>query len=167
VDSDKTDPKPLTIREIFPVKQIPMANATFVQDYKSLNKRCDYAATGAMAAALLRANCQGVVRSTFVTRNKKIGVTTGVVAMPTKLAAIRTSKAGDPAHLEWFRVMPGKRTQALRNGGGHAASTTYGRYIIYAYVQYLDGTTAKPDDPALTQVAKDFIGYLNEPLKAR
>jgi hypothetical protein len=63
--------------------------------------------------------------------------------------------------------MPGKRTKALLNGGGHAASTTYGRYIIYAYVQYLDGTTATPDDPALTQVAKDFIGYLNEPLKAR
>jgi hypothetical protein len=167
VDSDKTDPKPLTISEIFPLTRIPLSNALFVQDYKSLNRRCEYAASGAMATALLKAKCQGVVRSTFITRNKKIGVTTGVVAMPTKSAAIRTSKAGDPARLEWFRAMPGRRTQALLDGGGHAASTTYGRYIIYAYVQYLDGTEAKPDDPALIQVAKAFIGYVNEPLKAR
>ncbi|MEO5874301.1 MAG: hypothetical protein ABIS86_12730 [Streptosporangiaceae bacterium] len=167
IDDYRTDPKPLTIREIFPVKRVQLSNSLFLQDYKSLNKRCDYAASGAMAAALVRAKCQGVVRGTFVTRNKKVGVTAGVVAMPTKAAAIRTSKAGDPANLAWFKGMPGKRTQALVDGGGHAGSTTYGRYIIYAYVQYLDGTEAKPDDPALIQVAKDFIGYLNGPLKAR
>ena len=168
MDSAKTDPKPLTMGEIFPSKRLRLDGRDFVQDRKSLNLRCDYAAGGAMARLLVKQKCQGLVRSTYITGNKKIGVTVGVVAMPTKMVALAGRKAGTPARRgEWFTPLPGKNSKAVTRPGGHAALDTYGRYVLYAYAQYLDGTKPAKRPEELAAAARSFLAYVGEPLTKR
>ncbi|WP_157963990.1 hypothetical protein [Actinocorallia populi] len=168
VDSAKTDPRPLTMEEIFPSKKIQLDGRDFVLDRKSLNLRCDYAAGGAMAKALVKQKCQGLVRSTYVTGNKKIGVTVGVVAMPTKKVALAIRRTGTPVRKgNWFTALPGKNSKAITRTGGHTALDTYGRYVLYAYAQYLDGTKPAKRPEELAAAARSFLGYVSEPLRKR
>jgi len=168
VDNAKTDPKPLSVREIFPSKRIRLDGREFVLDRKSLNLRCDYAANGAMARMLVKQKCQGLVRSTYVTGDGRIGVTVGVVAMPTKKIALAVQRSGTPARKgNWFTALPGKRSKAVTRTGGHTALNTYGRYILYAYAQYLDDTKPAKQPKPLSDTTAAFLAYVNEPLKKR
>lgn len=168
VDNAKTDPKPLSVREIFPSKRIRLDGREFVLDRKSLNLRCDYAANGAMARMLVKQKCQGLVRSTYVTGDGRIGVTVGVVAMPTKKIALAIQRNGTPARKgNWFTALPGKRSKAVTRTGGHTALNTYGRYILYAYAQYLDDTKPAKQPKPLSDTTAAFLAYVNEPLKKR
>ncbi|GAB2815831.1 hypothetical protein GCM10022221_12150 [Actinocorallia aurea] len=168
VDTADTDPEPLTMGEVFPTRKVTLDGRDYALDRKSLNLRCDYAAAGAMAKSLIRNDCQMVVRSTFVSGNGKTGITVGVVAMPTKRVAITVQKGGSPARKgEWFTGLPGKRTKQLGASGGYAASTTYGRYILYVYVRHLEGRKPAKADLAFAKVATAFIGYVGAPLHER
>ncbi|GAA2725367.1 hypothetical protein GCM10010439_25230 [Actinocorallia aurantiaca] len=168
VDSAKTDPEPLTLSEIFPAKKLRLGGRDFVMDRKSLNLRCDYAANGSMARTLVKQKCQGLVRATYLTADKKIGVTVGVVAMPAKKVALAVQKSGTPLRKgNWFVALPGKNSKALAKTGGHPALDTYGRYVLYAYAQYLDGTKPAKQPKELGQAARSLIAYVNEPLKKR
>jgi len=168
VDSAKTDPEPLTLSEVFPVKKLRLDGREFVMDRKSLNLRCDYAANGAMAKSLVKQKCQGLVRATYITADKKIGVTVGVVAMPAKKVALAIQKTGTPVRKgNWFVALPGKNSKALSKTGGHPVLETYGRYVLYAYSQYLDGTKPAKQPKELGQAARSLIAYVNEPLKKR
>lgn len=168
VDSAKTDPEPLTLSEVFPVKKLRLDGRDFVMDRKSLNLRCDYAANGVMARTLVKQKCQGLVRATYITADKKIGVTVGVVAMPSKKVATAVQKTGTPVRKgNWFVALAGKNSKALSKTGGHPVLETYGRYVLYAYAQYLDGTKPAKQPKELGQSARSLIAYVNEPLKKR
>jgi len=120
-----------------------------------------------MIEALERGNCRSVVRATYVNRVGTIAVTAGVAVMPTRKAALAAHRAGDPAAYEWFRGMPGERSPDIDRAGGHAAGTVRGRYIVYAYATYADGTTPKPGDRLLKQIAEEFIAYGLRPIDKR
>ncbi|MDX6738244.1 hypothetical protein [Actinocorallia sp. A-T 12471] len=168
VDSVDTDPEALTLEEVFPDRRITLEGRTYAVDRKSLNLRCDYAAAGGMSRALIKNDCQMVVRSTFVSGNGRTGVTVGVVAMPSKRVAINVQKAGSPARKgNWFIGLPGKRTKQIGDSGGFAASTTYGRYILYVYVRHLEGRKPAKADQTYPKLASAFITYVNAPLRQR
>ncbi|MCD0450309.1 hypothetical protein LO762_14070 [Actinocorallia sp. API 0066] len=168
VDAAATDPRPLSVSEIFPERRITLDGRIFTADRRSLNLRCDYAATGAMSRALIRNDCQAVVRTTFVSDDGRTGVTVGVVAMPTKRIAITVQKSGSPPRRgQWFVGLPGKRTKAISEPGGYAAATTYGRYILYVYVRQLEGRKPAKGDRTQARLGTAFIGYVSAPLRQR
>jgi hypothetical protein len=167
IDSEKTDPRPLALVEVFPTKEVQLAERFFVQDRTSVNHQCGLAARGAMINALQRGNCRSVVRATYVNRLETIAVTAGVAVMPSHRAALAANEAGDPAAYEWFRAMPGERSPDIDRAGGHAAGTVRGRYIVYAYATYADGTKPEPGDPTLKKIADEFIGYGLRPIDKR
>ncbi|MGI8328566.1 hypothetical protein ACRYCC_01305 [Actinomadura scrupuli] len=167
IDSEKTDPKALALTEVFPSAKLALGGRTYVQDRTSVNHRCALAARGAMAKALQQGRCSSVVRATYVDSTKKYAVTTGIAVLPTRVTAVTVSKAGDPSRYEWFRGLQGKVATKIDQAGGWAASTVRGRYIVYAYAQYADGTKPQPDDAALKALSRQFIGYAVRPINKR
>jgi hypothetical protein len=166
IDSEQTDPRPLSLSEVFPATKIMLGGRPYKQDKTSVNRQCALAARGPMAAALQSGGCRGVVRATFVD-GKKYAVTTGVAIMPTRSAAVAASKAGDPSRYEWFRGMRGKVAKDMDKAGGYASSTVRGRYIIYSYAQYADGAPPQATDPALKNLTRQFIAYAVRPIDVR
>jgi hypothetical protein len=167
IDSEKTDPKALALTEVFPSAKLALGGRNYVQDRTSVNHRCALAARGSMAKALQQGHCSSVVRATYVDSSKKYAVTTGVAVLPTRVTAVTASRAGDPSRYEWFRGLQGKVATKIDQAGGWAASTVRGRYIVYAYAQYADGTKPQPDDAALKTLSRQFIGYAVRPINKR
>ncbi|XRQ06134.1 hypothetical protein ACN3XK_57880 [Actinomadura welshii] len=167
IDNEKTDREPLAFRDVFPTETIALGGRTYTRDRWSLNRDASYAARGSMLAALERENCRKIIRATFIDRRTSLAVTSGIAVMPTKDAALRISRAGDPAAYEWFRGMGGKHTPNLDKAGGYAAATVRGRYVAYAYVQWANGKEARPGDPVIKQAAQRFLDYDLRPIVQR
>jgi hypothetical protein len=167
IDNEKTDPRPLRLTDVFPGRPLPLGGRVYVQDMTSINHDCALVARGAMAAALVRGHCRGVVRATYVDTTKRVAVTAGVVAMPTRTLAIAARRAGDPTQYEWFRGMVGKVAKNIDQAGGYAASTVRGRYIIYSYATYLDGNDSGAGVSLLATVGRQFVAYAVRPIERR
>ncbi|GAA1853311.1 hypothetical protein [Actinomadura bangladeshensis] len=167
IADEKTDPKDLAFRDVFPAKEIKLGGRTYLRDRWSLNRDLKYAARGAMLTTLEREQCRKIIRATFIDRESGLAVTSGIAVMPTKAAATTVSKAGDPARYEWFRGMAGKRSPDIDRAGGYAAATVRGRYVAYAYVQWANGKKAEPGDPLIKQAAQQFLDYDLRPIEAR
>ncbi|REE98156.1 hypothetical protein [Thermomonospora umbrina] len=167
INSERTDTRPLALVEVFPARDLGLGARFYAQDMSSVNHQCSLTARGAMITALDRGKCRSVVRATYVNRAKTIAVTAGVAVMPNHQAALAASRAGRPGRYEWFRGMPGKRSPDIDRAGGHAAGTVRGRYIVYAYATYADGTIPKPGDDTLKEVAEQFVGYGLRPIDRR
>ncbi|MGH3392114.1 MAG: hypothetical protein ACRDOO_24840 [Actinomadura sp.] len=166
IDHERTDPRPLSLREVFPTGRIVVGGHMYKRDMTSVNRQCELTARGAMAAALERGRCRGVLRATFAD-GTKYAVTTGIAIMPTRTAAVAASRSGDPSRYEWFRGMRGEIATRIDQAGGYASSTVRGRYIIYAYAQYTDGTRPRAADPTLKALADQFVGYTVRPIDQR
>ncbi|NEA24165.1 hypothetical protein G3I70_16945, partial [Actinomadura bangladeshensis] len=167
IADEKTDPKDLAFRDVFPAKEIKLGGRTYLRDRWSLNRDLKYAARGAMLTTLEREQCRKIIRATFIDRESGLAVTSGIAVMPTKAAATTVSKAGDPAGYEWFRGMAGKHSPDIDRAGGYAAATVRGRYVAYAYVQWANGKKAEPGDPLIKQAAQQFLDYDLRPIEAR
>lgn len=167
IDHERTDREPLAFQDVFPTKTIRLGGRTYTRDRWSLNRDASYAARGSMLRALERERCRKIIRATFIDRSSSLAVTSGIAVMPTKEAALRVSRAGDPSRYEWFRGMGGKRAPDLDRAGGYAAATVRGRYVAYAYVQWADGRPARPGDPVIKQAAKRFLDYDLRPIVDR
>jgi hypothetical protein len=166
IDDERTDPRPLTLREVFPSSRVILDGHRYQRDMTAVNHQCELTARSAMAAALERARCRGVLRATFV-QGTRYAVTTGVAIMPNRGAAMTANRAGDPSRYEWFRGMSGRVATGIDQAGGYAASTVRGRYIIYAYAQYADGTRPRVADPTLRALANQFVAYTVRPIDQR
>jgi hypothetical protein len=164
IDNEKTDRRPLKLSEVFPGRPLSLGGRTYQQDKTSVNHQCSLVARGAMAQALVRGHCRGVVRATYVDTKKRLAVTAGVVAMPTRKLALAARKAGDPSQYEWFRGMPGKVAKDIDQAGGYAASTVRGRYIIYSYTTYLGDSAG---EKLLATVGKQFVAFAVRPIERR
>jgi hypothetical protein len=167
IDNEKTDRAPLRLTDVFPVRPLALGGRVYRQDKTSVNHDCTLVARGAMAEALVRGHCRGVVRATYVDAKKRLAVTAGVVAMPTRALALAARRAGDPSRYEWFRGMPGTVARNIDAAGGYAASTVRGRYIIYSYTTYLDGHDAGTGDTLLAAVGRQFVSYAVRPIERR
>jgi hypothetical protein len=167
IADERTDPKDLAFRDVFPAKEIKLGGRTYLRDRWSLNRDLKYAARGAMLTTLEREQCRKIIRATFIDRESGLAVTSGIAVMPTKAAATTVSKSGDPARYEWFRGMAGKHSPDIDRAGGYAAATVRGRYVAYAYVQWANGKKAEPGDPLIKRAAQQFLDYDLRPIVAR
>ncbi|WP_026415298.1 hypothetical protein [Actinomadura oligospora] len=167
INSEKSDPKPLALTEVFPAPTIQLAGRTFQRDRSSVNHQCGLTARGSMAQALAHDGCRAVVRVTFVSGDKKFAVTSGVAVLPNHDAALKVSRAGNPGKYEWFRGLTGPHAPDIDGTGGYAAATVRGRYVAYAYATYTDGTRITPQDTQIKGLAQQFLDYGTQALDAR
>lgn len=167
IRDEKSDPKPLTIGEVFPSHRIRLAGRTFVMTKSVINDHCSLAANRPFADELTRQHCRRIVRATFVSTDKKVAVTAGVAVMPTDAAASAVLKVQDPAHYRWFRGLTAPGAPKIDHAGGYASSTRRGRYIPYAYATYVSGHKYAKGDKILKPLAGDFRVYATRPIDRR
>lgn len=167
IRDEKTDPKALTIGEVFPDKTVTVAGIKFVLAKTVINDHCSLAANGPFATELTREHCRRVVRATFVSADKKLAVTTGIAVMPTDAAARAVLEVQDPSHYKWFRGMKATGAPKIDQAGGYAASTLRGRYIGYAYATYADGHKPTAKDTTLKKVGTAFRDSTIRPIERR
>jgi len=173
IDSVATDPKPITRAEIFPAGHITTDGRQFVRVASAVNHDCALSARGAFATALMAGNCERVVRATYVDGAKRIVVTAGVAALPTKAAAERVNRAKRLKRNVWFAGLagkPGSGAQLISVTGGYAYGFVDGRYIVFAYATYTNGHTPTGKaalDHVVAAVSRSFALLARQPITAR
>ncbi|MCM0678121.1 hypothetical protein NCC78_26085, partial [Micromonospora phytophila] len=163
LDSRDTDQAPLTSRELFPGKQLVVADGQ--PAYRVLKTQssgsCPVAVTGEVADLLVRLGCNQVVRATLRTPDGDHLVTTGLFNLTDRASAERAR--------ERIRQMLDERQGRFRGmaaGDGSEAITTAparvgwqvrGHYLAYAVVARTDGATIRAGDTKVREILFDMI----------
>ncbi|MFV2115010.1 hypothetical protein ACFHW0_22070 [Micromonospora sp. LOL_025] len=163
LDSRDTDQAPLTARELFPGKQLVVADGE--PAYKVLKSQssasCAVAATGEVADLLVRLGCTQVVRATLRTPDGGHLVTTGLFNLTDRANAER---ARDRIRLLLderegrFRGMAADEdSAAIATAPARVGWQVRGHYLAYAVVARSDGETIRSGDTKAREILFDMI----------
>ncbi|MEU7999139.1 hypothetical protein AB0B83_27995 [Micromonospora sp. NPDC049060] len=163
LDSRDTDQAPLTAKELFPGKQLVVADGE--PAYKVLKSQssaaCAVAATGEVADLLVRLGCTQVVRATLRTPDGGHLVTTGLFNLTDRANAER---ARDRIRLLLderegrFRGMAADEdSAAIATAPARVGWQVRGHYLAYAVVTRSDGETIRSGDTKAREILFDMI----------
>ncbi|MGW4498435.1 hypothetical protein ACWENR_07430 [Micromonospora sp. NPDC004336] len=163
LDSRDTDQAPLTAKEVFPGKQLVVADGQ--PAYRVLKTHssasCAVAATGEVADLLVRLGCNQVVRATLRTPDGDLLVTTGLFNLTDRNSAER---ARDRIRLMLderqgrFRGMAADDdSEAVATAPARVGWQVRGHYLAYAVVARADGGAIRSGDTKAREVLFDMI----------
>ncbi|MFB9253811.1 hypothetical protein ACFFWE_36770 [Sphaerisporangium melleum] len=170
LDSAKTDPGQITLKDAFARRRITIGGRTYVRAKVDITPRCDKVAVGGFATALKRQKCTRVLRATYVDGKRRYAVTTGIAVFPTKQAAVAADRRKDLAKTVWFRGLagsPGSGTDKADISGGYAAGLVWGRYIVFSFATYSDGHTPSGQEKDLGPVSGAFRDHTARVIEKR
>jgi hypothetical protein len=166
------DPKPLTPAELYPPA---FANEQDKTSYTLVSTKTDTKCQNAViGAALIKAlqagKCTQVVRGSYVSGDKKIMGTIGVINLSTTNEAHYAGKVvGQNDFIAPLTSKTGVASK-LGNGTGVVEAEFKGHYLILTWSEFVNGTkpTTKPQDSALEQFSNDLVeGTANIDLSQR
>lgn len=163
LDSRDTDQAPLTAREVFPGKELKLADGQ--PPYQVLKTHssgsCAVAATGEVADMLVRLGCNQVVRATLRTPDGDHLVTTGLFNLTDKASAERTRERVrqllDERQGRFRGLTAGDDTNVLGTAPARVGWQVRGHYLAYALVVRTDGAAVKAGDPRIREIMYDVI----------
>ncbi|WP_203885767.1 hypothetical protein [Planotetraspora kaengkrachanensis] len=170
LDSQKTDPRKMSLTEAFPVSRVTVGGRAYRRVKVGSTDTCGQAAGGAFAVALQKQKCSRVLRATYVDSKKQFAVTTGIAVLPTKQAALTVDQSKNLGGNQWFRGLDGTAetsTDRVTISGGYAAGMVWGRYIVFSYATYADGHTPDLKDKSLGPVSSAFRDHTAQVLEKR
>ncbi|WP_219467716.1 hypothetical protein [Nonomuraea rhizosphaerae] len=153
----KTDPDPLTVKELFGAKKVTVSGRSYTMTITSKVKKCSDGVVGEkITKALKSGKCTQVVRASFRDKDGKVFGTIGVANLSSSKNATKVSKAGSKT--DYVKPLPGKDsvTKTLGTGTGGTQISTHGHYAVMIWFGNKDGT--KPDKKGqakLTQAMDD------------
>ncbi|MGK5523244.1 hypothetical protein ACSNN9_28355, partial [Micromonospora sp. URMC 107] len=163
LDSRETDQAPLTAKELFPGKQLVVADGE--PAYRVLKSQssasCAVAATGEVADLLVRLGCTQVVRATLQTPDGDHLVTTGLFNL--------TDRANAERARDRIRLLLDEREGRFRGMAADADSAAIataparvgwqvrGHYLAFAVVVRSDGETIRSGDTKAREILFDMI----------
>jgi hypothetical protein len=156
LDSARTDPRKLTLKEAFPQRRVVINGRTYQRVKADITAKCGEFAVGTFATALKRQKCSRVLRATYVDVRRKYAITTGVAVFPTKEAAVAADRKKNLAKTTWFRGLAGPAGSGADKAdisGGYAAGLVWGRYIVFSFATYSDGHTPTKQEKDLGPVS--------------
>jgi hypothetical protein len=152
--SRTTDPKPLTLNEIFKARSFKSGGRRYVMTARRAERKCSPPTHGtSFRKALAKGGCTQVLRATF--SNGKLVGTIGVINLRTQTAADSvqvTSRQKDA----FILALPGTgTTKKIGQGLSLTTAEVNGHYLIMSWVQYPTGKKiAKSDYSAVTAFVK-------------
>ncbi|MET8142937.1 hypothetical protein ABZU32_21745 [Sphaerisporangium sp. NPDC005288] len=170
LDSVKTDPKKLTLKEAFAQRRVIVGGRAYTRAKVDITPRCDKVAVGGFATALKRQKCSRVLRATYVDNKRRYAVTTGIAVFPTKQAAVAADKKKNLAKTVWFRGLAGGAgtgTDKADISGGYAAGLVWGHYIVFSFATYSDGHTPTGQEKDLGPVSGAFRDHTAQVIEKR
>jgi hypothetical protein len=135
IENRTLDPQPLTPGELFPGKFTAGLGGILTID--RAGTRCARAVIGgALQAAVKKAHCTQVLRASYVSGNRKLMATIGVLNLSGVKAAERVGKASGAQ--EFIRQLPAKKglTRRLTKGTGLEEANVLGHYLILTWAEF-------------------------------
>ncbi|GAA0386934.1 hypothetical protein Acor_25450 [Acrocarpospora corrugata] len=157
----KTDPKPLTPKELFGSAKITNENRSYRRTTFDSSKVCKDAISGPkLEKALKAAGCNQLIRASFRDAKGLVIGTVGVANLKTSAGAkkVATAGAGDERK-DFLKPLPGKDeiSKFLGQGEAYAGGWYHGHYAVLLWFQFKDGHKPKKSElKRLTQAAVDI-----------
>ncbi|WP_193376590.1 hypothetical protein [Micromonospora lupini] len=163
LDSRDTDQAPLTAKELFPGKELKLADGqpvyTILKTHSSGS--CAVAATDEVADLLVRLGCNQVVRATLRTPDGDHLVTAGLFNLTDKVSAERARdrirQLLDDRQGRFRGLTAGDDTDVLTSAPARVGWQVRGHYLAYALVVRADGAAVKSGDAKIREVLFDMI----------
>jgi hypothetical protein len=170
VTSRVTDPRPLTVREVFPGK----AMVTGGRSYRILRAEevadCAKAAYGRTATALKAQGCSQVVRATVVDASGRYLATVGLANLRDTAAAERVLASQKNPNLGTFTplAVPGTAASTFRRtNGGLVSGGTQGHYALYCWVGLRSNGDPPLTDKRIDRIIDDLCGGVTAAIDKR
>lgn len=139
--SRSTDPRPLTLREVFHRKTFTVNGVRYVMTTWHATRACGRTAHGAkLVAALHAGGCNQVLRASFARADGRLVGTVGIANLKTARAASITAKLANTVKDTWIKPLPGRgTTKNLGNGIAFASAESRGHYVVLSWIQAPNG----------------------------
>ncbi|MEU4334295.1 hypothetical protein AB0F59_06680 [Micromonospora lupini] len=163
LDSRDTDQAPLTAKELFPGKELKLADGqpayAILKTHSSGS--CAVAATDEVAELLVRLGCNQVVRATLRAPDGEHLVTAGLFNLTDKVSAERARdrirQLLDDRQGRFRGLTAGDDTDVLTSAPARVGWQVRGHYLAYALVVRADGAAVKSGDAKIREVLFDMI----------
>jgi hypothetical protein len=141
--SRSTDPRPLTLREVFNRKVFTVNDVRYGMTAWHATRACGRTAHGArLVAALHAGGCNQVLRGTFARADGKLVGTVGIANLRTARAASITAKIANSGKDTYLKPLAGRgTTKNVGNGIAFAAAEARGHYVLLSWIQAPNGKT--------------------------
>ncbi|HEY7431740.1 MAG TPA: hypothetical protein VH641_13545 [Streptosporangiaceae bacterium] len=169
IQNQTLDTLPLTLKELFPLRFTAGMAGTRTIDKAS--KKCTKAVIGsALEKAVHKAHCTQVLRASYLSGDRKLMATIGVLNLRNAKLAERAGKASG-TH-EFIRQLAAKHgpTRHLTKGTGLEEADVLGHYLILTWTEFanLHKPSGKKQLTELKKFSKDLItGTANISLSSR
>jgi hypothetical protein len=170
ITSQAVDSQPLSAHELYPAR-FTDAGSTGTRTVERTNTKCTNAVIGsALQAAVRKGGCTQVVRASYLSSNRKVMATIGVLNLSDVAAAEKAGKASGAA--KFIRQLPGPHgpTRNLTRGTGIEVAEIKGHYLILVWTEFanLGAPKGKKQRRELTKFSADlFAGTANVSLTSR
>jgi hypothetical protein len=170
ITSQAVDSQPLSAHELYPAR-FTDAGSTGTRTVERTNTKCTNAVIGsALQAAVRKGGCTQVVRASYLSSNRKVMATIGVLNLSDVAAAEKAGKASGAA--QFIRQLPGPHgpTRNLTRGTGIEVAEIKGHYLILVWTEFanLGAPKGKKQRRELTRFSADlFAGTANVSLTSR
>jgi hypothetical protein len=170
ITSQAVDSQPLSAHELYPAR-FTDAGSTGTRTVERTNTKCTNAVIGsALQAAVRKGGCTQVVRASYLSSNRKVMATIGVLNLSDVAAAEKAGKASGAA--QFIRQLPGPHgpTRNLTRGTGIEVAEIKGHYLILVWTEFanLGAPKGKKQRRELTKFSANlFAGTANVSLTSR
>ncbi|MFC5940525.1 hypothetical protein, partial [Micromonospora harpali] len=163
IDSRDTDSAPLTVKEVFPGRQVTVGGGA--DPYEVLKTQssgsCAVAASGEVADLLATLGCNQVVRASLRSPDGDHLLTAGLFNLTDKATAQRVRdrlrQLLDDREGRFRGLPAGDDTEALTEAPARVGWQVRGHYLAYCLVVRADGEPVKAADPAVREILFDLI----------
>jgi hypothetical protein len=170
IASQKIDSLPLSAQELYPAR-FTDGGTTGTRTVERTNTKCTNAVIGStLQAAVRKGGCTQVVRASYLSSNRKVMATIGVLNLSDVAAATKAGKASGAK--QFIRQLPGPHgpTRNLTKGTGIEVAEIKGHYLILIWTEFanLGAPKGKKQRRELTKFSADlFAGTANVSLTSR
>jgi hypothetical protein len=170
ITSQAIDSQPLSTHELYPAR-FTEGGSTGTRTVERTNTKCTNEVIGStLQAAVRKGGCTQVVRASYLSSNRKVMATIGVLNLSDVAAAEKAGKASGAA--QFIRQLPGPHgpTRNLTKGTGIEVAEIKGHYLILIWTEFanLGAPKGKKQRRELTSFSADlFAGTANVSLTSR
>ncbi|MBE1485128.1 hypothetical protein [Plantactinospora soyae] len=163
ISSRAADPTPLTVKEVFPGKEIVIAaeESKYELLKTQASEDCELVADGELGALLVDLGCSQFVRGTVRSPTGAYVATAGIVNLTDAAGATSAREKIQPIVTgekgRFLGLAAGRGTEAVARESAQAGWHERGHFLIYCVVAKTNGTTIGEEDVFARQVLTDMI----------
>ncbi len=170
ITSQAVDTQPLSVQELYPAR-FAQGGSAGIRTVDRANTKCTKEVIGsALRTAVRKGGCTQVMRASYLSTNRKMMATIGVLNLVDVAAAEKVGKASGAT--EFIRQLPGPHgpTRNLIKGTGLEEAAVKGHYLILIWTEFanLHAPTGRKQRKELAKFSSDlFAGTANVSLTSR